>query len=333
MTRQASTQPEGQGAVARLLAGEFRWNVSGPLIGPASRPSDPCCAIKDPSVVYHNGRWHVFCTIRSRTRTHAIECLSFADWKDADKAPRHVLTAISEGYFCAPQVFWLAPHKKWYMLYQASDASREPAYGPALSTSTDIADPASWSKPNWLAVRKPEDAKAWLDFWIICDESHAYLFFTSLDGKMWRMATKLADFPGGWGDAKIALQADVFEASHTYSLKGLGKYLTLIEAEDKVAVGRRYYKAYVADRLDGEWRPLAATREKPFAGPANTRDAADHWTDSFSHGELLRSGIDQRLEVDPAYLRVLIQGVTDQAREGRKYGDIPWRLGILEPAQ
>ena len=195
MTRQTATQPEGQGAVARLLAGEFRWNVSGPLIGPASRPADPCHAIKDPSVVYHNGRWHVFCTIRSKKRTHAIEYLSFADWKDADKAPRHVLTGISEGYFCAPQVFWFAPRKKWYMLYQASDKSREPAYGPALSTTTDIADPASWSKPDWLEARKPEDAKAWLDFWIICDDAHAYLFFTSLDGKMWRMATKLADFP------------------------------------------------------------------------------------------------------------------------------------------
>jgi hypothetical protein len=319
--------------VAKLLAGQFRWTVGEPLVAPASRPADPCHAIKDPTGVFHGGRWHLFCTIRSQKRTHAIEYLSFADWKDADEAPRHVLTNIWDGYFCAPQVFWFAPHKKWYMLYQAADKSREPAYGPAFSTTADIADPASWSKPNWLDIRKPEDAKAWLDFWIICDETHAYLFFTSLDGKMWRMATKLADFPSGWDQAAVALQGDIFEASHTYRLKGLGKYLTLIEAEDKTGPGRRYYKAYLAERLDGEWKPLAATKEKPFAGPANTRQPAGHWTDSFSHVELLRSGIDQRLEVDPSHLRVLFQGVTDQAKAGKTYGEIPWRLGILEPAQ
>ena len=38
------------------------------------------------------------------------------------------------------------------------------------------------------------------------------------------------------------------------------------------------------------------------------------------------------LEVDPVNLRFLFQGVTDEAKRGKAYGDIPWRLGILEPA-
>ena len=54
-------------------------------------------------------------------------------------------------------------------------------------------------------------------------------------------------------------------------------------------------------------------------------------TSSFSHGELLRSGHDEKLEVDPAELRFLFQGVSDAARKGKAYGDIPWQLGILEP--
>jgi Glycosyl hydrolase family 62 len=125
------------------------------------------------------------------------------------------------------------------------------------------------------------------------------------------------------------LHGDIFEASHTYLLKGRDQFLTIVEAQDD---GRRYYKAYLADRLDGEWRPLAATKEKPFAGPVNVRDADAHWTDSFSHGELLRVGYDQNLEVDPAHLRFLFQGVTDEAKRGKAYGDIPWKLGLLEPA-
>ena len=32
-------------------------------------------------------------------------------------------------------------------------------------------------------------------------------------------------------NTKLALRADIFEASHTYCLKGLGKYLTIVEAQ------------------------------------------------------------------------------------------------------
>lgn len=314
-----------------FLTGEFRWKAGAPRIAPASRPSDPCHAIKDPSVVRHDGRWHVFCTIRSQKRTHQIEHLSFEDWSRADKAERQVLK-ISGGYFCAPQVFYFRPHKKWYMVYQASDESWEPKYQPAYSTTERIDDPASWTPPKPLGAQQGP-AKAWLDFWVICDDAKAHLFFTSLDGRMWRCETSLDRFPGGWGEPVVALQGDVFEASHTYRLKGMDKYLTIIEAEDRSHGNRRYFKAYVADRLDGPWQPLAATQERPFASPVNVQETAGHWTDSFSHGELLRAGFDERLEVDPADLRMLFQGVTDEARQGKAYGQIPWRLGILEPAQ
>ena len=67
---------------------------------------------------------------------------------------------------------------------------------------------------------------------------------------MWRLWTKLEDFPNGFDHCELALEAKIFEASHTYRLKGLDKYLTIIEEN-----GRRYYKAYLADRLDGQWTP------------------------------------------------------------------------------
>jgi hypothetical protein len=47
---------------------------------------------------------------------------------------------------------------------------------------------------------------------------------------------------------------------------------------------------------------------------------------------LVRTGIDERLEVDPAGLRFVFQGVLDEERRGKDYGAIPWRLGLLEPA-
>jgi len=318
----------GRQSIDRLWAGRFNWTVGPPLVSPAVRPEDPCQSVKDPSLVRHNGRWHLFCTIRSQKRTHQIEYLSFADWKDADKSERHVLK-ISKGYFCAPQVFYFAPQKKWYLICQVNEPSRKPALQPAFSTTGNPADPDSWSKPTLLYAQQPARVRAWIDFWVICDDARAHLFFTSNDGRMWRAETKMADFPGGWNEPAVVLRDDIFEASHTYRLKGLNKFLTVVEAQDE---GRRYYKAYLADRLDGEWKPLATTKEKPFAGPINVRDSGPHWTDSFSHGELLRDGFDQNLEVDPVNLRFLFQGVTDEAKRGKAYGDIPWRLGILEPA-
>jgi hypothetical protein len=332
---------EAQKLTDDLPISQFNWTVGSPLVRPATRPEDPCHAIKDPSIVYYEGRWHLFCTIRSQKRSHQIEYLSFVDFNDVNNAVRYVLKLTDE-YFAAPQIFYFSPHDKWYLIYQVVDSTRQPALQPAYSTTKDIVDPASWSKPKLLFSAQPENVNRWIDFWIICDTTSAHIFFTSLDGRMWRSETMLSDFPTGWNRPAVVLQDDIFEASHTYRLKGHNGFLTVIEAQASNSLnkslaaigmketGRRYQKAYLADRLDGHWVPLATTYPKPFAGPANVREMAAHWTDSFSHGELLREGFDETFAVDPARLRFLFQGVSDEDRAGKRYGEIPWRLGLLE---
>jgi len=313
-------------ALESWAGGNFRWTASQPLVSPAARPADPCHSVKDPSIVRFNDRWHLFSTIRSQKRSHQIEYLSFNDWTNANAAKRDLLT-VTNGYFCAPQVFYFTPQQKWYLIYQASDTNRPVALQPVFSTSTNIADPASWTTPRFLYDRHPASVKGWIDFWVICDDANAHLFFTSNNGLMWRPQTKIEDFPRGWSDPAIVLRDDIFEASHTYRIKNRQQYLTVIEAVGEN--GRRYYKAYVADRLDGEWKPLATSPGKPFASAANVRFAGEAWTDSFSHGEMIRSGHDEKLEIDPANLLFLFQGVSDTDRAGKRYGDIPWRLGLL----
>ncbi len=325
-----------QDSVADPPPGEFSWVLDSPVLTAADPPDDERFSVKDPTIVRFEGNWHLFYSVRSKKRSHQIEYITFEQWEDANSVDRHVLN-LSDGYYCAPQVFYFAPHKHWYLIYQVIDPSRKPALQPAYSRTTDITDPSSWTKPVLLFTKNPDNVKMWIDFWVICDDTRAHLFFTSLNNaRMFRSETKLADFPHSWSQPTIALTADIFEASHTYSLKGSGNYLTIIEAEAPAVPGfgrRRYYKAYTADSLDGYWLPLAATAKKPFASPTNVRHEGDHWTDSFSHGELIRSGYDQTLEVDPARLRFLFQGVTDEKKRGKKYGEIPWQLGILEPAQ
>jgi hypothetical protein len=202
----------------------------------------------------------------------------------------------------------------------------------AYSTTTNIADPVSWTPAQPILDGGDKDPRpeGGLDYWIICDDRRAYLFFTSLNGKLWRAWTAIEIFPKGMGHVQLVLQGPFFEASHTYKLKGADKYLTIVEEN-----GKRYYKAYLADALDGNWTPLADKAEKPFAGWINIRPAkgVEPWTDNVSHGELVREGIDQTMMIDPVDLRFVFQGMLEEGKIGRGYGQFPWRIGMLTPAK
>jgi hypothetical protein len=306
------------------------WEYSPPWIAPERREVEPSRAQKDPTVVFHDGKWHVFMTVKLPGRS-AIEYCAFADWRDAQAAPRHLLPLSDSAYFCAPQVFYFEPHAKWYLIYQVGVAGADKMWV-AYSTTSDLSQPASWTRAKPILDGGPDDPRieGGLDYWIICDDQRAYLFFTSLNGKLWRMWTPLSEFPMGFGHCEVALQARLFEASHTYRLKGLDRYLTIVEEN-----GQRYYKAYVADRLDGAWQPLADTFERPFAGARNIRPAAGvaAWTDNVSHGELIRDGVDQTLTVDPAQLRFVFQGMLERDKADVSYGRFSWRIGILTPVE
>jgi glycosyl hydrolase family 62 len=309
-----------------LQNGRFAWQSSGPMVSADKSTVDPQVSVKDPTLVWDQGRWHVFTTIRMLSGKVEIGYLSFRDWHEAEAAPRTILH-LHDQYYCAPQVFFFTPHKRWYLIYQLADEKRTPSFGPAYSTTETLSDPHSWSQPKPLLENAPEEPK-WLDFWVICDTRKAHLFYTSLDGRMWRCETKQSDFPGGWSKPRLALQADIFEASHTYKVKGTEQYLTIVEAQGG---GRRYYKAYVADQLEGPWEGLATTLDKPFAAFSNVRQDSP-WTDniSISHGELVRAGANELMEVDPANIRLVFQGASDAEYRGTPYGKIPWRLGILD---
>ena len=322
----------GEGRESSTRAARFevpsQWEYSAPLIAPEVRDREPSRAQKDPSIVFHGGRWHVFMTVKLPTRS-AIEHCSFRRWEDAQQSPRTLLKVSDSDYYCAPQVFYFRPHKKWYLIYQVGVPGADKMWV-ACSTTSDITDPGSWTRAMPILDGGKDDPRAvgGLDYWIICDRRRAYLFLTSLDGRMWRLWTPLAQFPRGFSHCELALEAKVFEASHTYKLKGTGQYLTLIEEN-----GRRYYKAYLADRLDGPWTPIADTADQPFAGWKNIRPAAGvkPWTDNISHGELIRDGRDETLTVDPNHLRFVFQGMWDQHKSGKEYGQFQWRIGMLTP--
>lgn len=322
----AASSAFGQATTRPALPSPLAWKSSGEIVLPPKDANRNVLSIKDPSVVRFNDRWHIYATIAHDKGWQMVH-LSFKDWAEANEAKPYFMDQNPNlrGYHCAPQVFYFEPHKKWYLVYQ----SQHPQY----STTDDVADPASWSAPKNFFEGKPATApQLWIDYWVICDDTHAYLFFTGDNGKLYRSRTALADFPNGMSEPVVVMsdpnRFHLFEGSAHYKLKGTNQYLTIIEAIGQG--GARFYRGFVADRLDGEWRPIADTWEQPFAGMSNVTfaEGVQPWTKDISHGELIRDGYDQTMTVDPKNLQLLFQGQRPST-EKIDYLKLPYRLGLL----
>lgn len=82
-----------------------------------------------------------------------------------------------------------------------------------------------------------------------------------------------------------------------YKVKGSNTYLMLVEGFDDN--GHRVYRAWTSSSLSGSWTPYLTSSANPFAGVAKTTFPGGQWTNDISHGELIRTGYDQNLEIDP----------------------------------
>ena len=313
-------------AIVNLIYGRFAWKASPCLIFPSRRDNDITRGIKEPTVVFYQGKWHLFATARSEKPSHQIVYLSFDDWNAADKSPRQILK-LDPNHAASPQVFYFGPQRRWYLIYQIEDAKKTPTIQPAYSTSDDIANPSSWTVPQPLYQTQPDNIRLWTDFWVICDEFAAYMFFSSRDGKLWRSQTRLADFPDKWSRPQNCLESNVLQGARVYKLQGFRKYLAIIEAQE---TGRRFCKAFWADFPNGRWDDLATSEKKSFAGKLNIKQDPV-WIDQISRGEILRASYDQRMEIDPLNIRFLFAAIDEYDKTDRGYGQIPWRLGLLEP--
>jgi endo-1,4-beta-xylanase len=169
----------------------------------------------------------------------------------------------------------------------------------------------------------------WLDFWTICDSVNCHMYSSDDNGQLYRAQTSVANFPNGFSDPVIAMQETnkfwLFEGANVYRLAGENEYLLMVEVLGDS--GRRMFRSWTSPSVAGPWTALADTRENPFASMRNVTFSGTDWTDDFSHGELLRSGVDQTLAVSPCDLRFLYQGM-DPASSG-PYNLLPWRLGLL----
>ena len=215
-------------SAAQTAIAPLSWTSTGPLVHPVADERHPIVSVKDPTVVYHEGKWHVFATTADTSGRWAMAYFNFRTWEEAPQAkPFHLDQNPSfAGYNCAPQVFYFRPQGKWYLIFQSPQ--------PRFSTTDNIADPDSWSAPQDFFDGTPKSVvQGWLDYWIVCDDTHAYLFFPDDHGRFYRSRTRIEDFPRGFDEPVVVMQetkaADLFEGSCVYRIKDADRYLCLVE--------------------------------------------------------------------------------------------------------
>ena len=319
----ASAAPGARDATP--LPSSFEWSSTGPVISPAENLNS--ASAKDPSVVQdQDGTWHVFFT-RVENGDWGLAHTSFTDWSQASTAPQvdlETASAIGTGYRAAPHAFYFEPTGEWYLVYQTGV--------PSYSTTKNLNDPTSWSAPKNFMDAVPQVVQDnigdgnWLDFFVTCDDTKCYLFSADDNGHVYRSETTLENFPNGFGNTQIVLEDtanNLFEGGAVYRVGGTNTYLLMWEAIG--SDNNRWYRAFTAEGLGGEWKPLADTEDNPFARSNNvTFDDGNAWTADISHGELVRSTNDQTMTIDPCNLQLVYQGKDPSA--GGAYEDLPYQI-------
>lgn len=311
------------------LPTKFSWSSSDALVWPKDDGRN-IAGIKDPSIIFYSDAYHVFAST-AQASGYNLVYFTFTDFAQANSSTFHYLdqTPIGTGYRAAPEVFYFAPQKLWYLVYQNGNA--------AYSTNVDITNPAGWSAPtNFYPAGVPATVSNnigsgyWVDMWVICDDADCHLFSSDDNGHLYRSQTSLADFPNGMTEPVIALEDTVnkyalYEASNVYNVGG-GTFLLLVEAIGSDS--NRYFRSWTSESLSGSWTPLADTEANPFARSNNVVLASGNvWTKSISHGEVIRTEVDQTLTISPCGIRYLYQGLDPAA--GGDYNALPWRLGLI----
>ena len=168
---------------------------------------------------------------------------------------------------------------------------------------------------------------------------------------MFRVNCPLKNFPEGFSNSKpeIALsQQDIdnsiswrmFEAAHIYYVNKENNYLILLEGaydhpsrEGDIDSRNRFIFGMTADSLNGK-RKRIENDNNEFLADANKLFSKDGGSTNFtqiSHPELIRSGYNQKLEIEDYKLTMLFQSFDGSViPHCYNYNELPWELALMK---
>jgi len=192
--------PEIHAAVPNTLPGllgkPLKWKSTGILVGPSNDATHVVHSIKDPTIFRYKDKWEIYATAHVISGPAAVALqnpstnqpatggrrgggggtfnmihVSFADWKDAPKAPQLFMDTLPGfgSYKCAPEVFYFAPQKKWYYTFQTQPA--------VYCTSDTPDDPKSWTAPAPFFAQGTPMPNLPIDYHFIGDGKTMYMFY------------------------------------------------------------------------------------------------------------------------------------------------------------
>lgn len=334
-----------------------KWITSVPLF--EARPGNGFdnVAVKDPSIVEYNGKYHLFYTAKSADTIKGkvnykigTGYTSATSLDELNTSERVFIDSIVGGNVVAPQIFYFEPHKKWYLIAHTWINGDHSDLEPIYMTNDNIENVNAWSEIQIINTHKSEK-QFWIDFWVIAEGDDIYMFYTDQKGSLLYMKSPISEFPNGFSkpESKIAftqtgtkdaLKWKMFEAAHVFYAKKEKKFIALCEGayqhpvhKHDVDARSRFIFAMVADSIEGAWTRLENDKNTFFANAKDiyNKDGSKSVNSLVSHPELIRSGYNQKLEIESLDVQMLYQSFdATNIPDTYNYNELPWKLSLMK---